>query len=102
LNQSLQQIRDLFASMTPAARITAGLLLAVIGVSLGYLFQDYSHGSMESLLNGDALQSREADRIEAAVAKAGLKDYQRQGNRVLVPRGQKAAYMAAVFDAGAL
>ena len=34
-NQSLAQIRELFASMTPAARITSGLLLGVIVVSFG-------------------------------------------------------------------
>ena len=47
LNQSISQMRDLFASMTPAARITAALLLGVIGVSLAYLFQGYAGGSKE-------------------------------------------------------
>ena len=102
LNQSIAQMRDLFASMTPAARITAALLLGVIGVSLGYLFQGYAGGSKEYLLNGETLTPREADRMEAAIAQAGLSDYERQGNRILVPRGQKAAYLAAVADAGAL
>jgi flagellar M-ring protein FliF len=102
LNQSITQIRDLFASMTPAARITAALLVGVIGVSLAYLFQGYAGGSKEFLFNGEMLQPREADAVESAIAAAGLSDFERQGNRVLVPRGQKAAYLAAVANGGAL
>lgn len=102
LNQSLAQIRDLFASMTPAARITAALLVAVIGVSLGYLFQDYAAGGKEFLFNGEMMQPREVDAMEAAIAKAKLNDYERQGNRISVPRGKKAEYLAAVADGGAL
>jgi flagellar M-ring protein FliF len=102
LNQSIAQIRDLFASMTPAARITAALLLSVIGVSLAYLFQDYTNGSKERLLNGDSITAAEADRMQAAIAQAGLNDAVREGNQILVPRGQTAQYLAAVADAGAL
>ena len=39
LNKAFAQLSDLFRSMTPAARITAGLLLAVVVVSLVYLFR---------------------------------------------------------------
>ena len=39
LNKAIAQLSDLFRSMTPGARITAGLLLAVVVVSMGYLFQ---------------------------------------------------------------
>jgi flagellar M-ring protein FliF len=102
LNQSIAQIRDLFASMTPAARITAALLVGVIGVSLAYLFQGYASGSKEFLFNGEMLQPREADAVEAAFAEGKLNDYERQGNRILVPRGEKGTYMGAVADAGAL
>jgi hypothetical protein len=45
LNQTFEQIRDLFASMTPAARITSALLLGVIVCSMGFLFQGYSDAS---------------------------------------------------------
>jgi hypothetical protein len=90
LNQSIAQIRDLFASMTPAARITATLLLGVIGVSLGYLFQDYTGGAKEFLLNGEEVTTGEANRMQAAISQAGLSDFEREGNQILVPRGQKA------------
>jgi flagellar M-ring protein FliF len=102
LNQSFAQIRDLFASMTPAARITSALLLGVIVVSLGYLFQGYAGASEELLFNGEVLQPREADYVEAAIAEAGLTVMPRQAGRIVVPRGQKTAYLAAIADAGAL
>jgi flagellar M-ring protein FliF len=102
LNQSIAQMRDLFASMTPAARITAALLLAVIGVSLGYLFQGYSSGSKEFLFNGEIMQPSEVHAMEAALAKANLADYERQGGRIRVPAGKKAEYLAAIANEGAL
>lgn len=102
LNQSIVQVRDLFASMTPAARITAVLLLAVIGVSLGYLFQDFSGGAKEQLFHGDTLTAAEANAIQAAIATGGLKGAEREGNQIFVPRGQKDDYLAAIANAGAL
>jgi flagellar M-ring protein FliF len=102
LNQSLAQLRDLFASMTPAARITSALLLGVIVVSLGYLFQGYTGASEELLFNGEILQPRDVVAVQAAVAKAGLEVLPLQAGRIVVPRGQKTAYLAAIADGGAL
>ncbi|MCH8840301.1 MAG: hypothetical protein IH831_06415, partial [Planctomycetes bacterium] len=102
LNQATSQIRELFVSMTPAARVTALLLVGVILVSLGYLFQHHSAGPDDYLFNGEFLPASDVDRAEAAIAQAGLSDYERVGNRLRVPRGHKAEYLAAVADAGAL
>jgi len=102
LNQAVSQIRELMLSMTPAARVTALLLVSVIGVSLGYLFQQHSAGPDDYLFNGEFLPSRDVDRAEAAIAQAKLSGYERVGNRIKVPREKKAAYLAAVADAGAL
>ena len=102
LNQATGQIRELLQSMTPAGRVTAALLLGVIVVSVGYLFQHQSAGPDEYLFNGEFLPGRDIDRAEAAIAQAKLSGYQRIGNRIKVPAGQKAEYLAAVADAGAL
>ena len=101
-NQSLTQVRDVFASMTPAARITSALLAGVIGVSLAYLFQGYAGSPDEYLFGGEFLSASEADRVEQAFAAAGLAGHERDGGRIRVPKAQKAAYLAAVADAGAL
>ena len=102
LNKAIAQLSDLLRSMTPGARITAGLLLAVVVVSVGYLFQHGSTGPDAYLFGGEPISSGQLDRIEAAIAKAGLSDFQREGFRIRVPAGQQAKYLAAVADAGAL
>lgn len=102
MNQSINQLRDLFLSMTPAARITSALLLAVIVVSLGYLFGQHQSGGNEFLFGGQFLKPSDADRVEAAIAQAGLSGYERVGGRIRVPSGQKAEYLAAVANAGSL
>lgn len=102
LNKSIAQLSDLFRSMTPGARITAGLLLAVVVVSMGYLFQHGASGPDAYLFGGEPLPDGELTRVEAAIAKAGLSDYEREGNRIRVPSGQQAKYLAAVADADAL
>ena len=40
--------------------------------------------------------------MTAAFGKAGLNEYEFEGNRIKVPRGKQADYMAALADAGAL
>jgi flagellar M-ring protein FliF len=102
LNKSLAQLGDLFRSMTPGARLTAALLLAVVVVSVGYLFQHGASGPDAFLFGGKALSDGELTSVEAAIAQAGLLGAVREGNRISVPAGQQAAYLAAVADAGAL
>jgi flagellar M-ring protein FliF len=102
LNQAFAQVRDLFLSMTPAARVTSVLLVAVIGVSLGFLVQQQSSGPDEYLFNGEFLAPADADRAEAAIAQAGLNGWSREGNRIRVPRGRMAEFLGAVADADAL
>jgi len=102
LNKSLAQLSDLFRSMTPGARLTAGLLLAVVVVSLGYLFQHTASGPDAFLFGGEPLSDGQLNRVEAAIAQAGLSDFHREGNRIRVPAGQQAKYLAAVADGGAL
>lgn len=102
LNKSLAQVSELFRSMTPGAKMTAGLLLAVVVVSMGYLFRQGTAGPDAYLFGGEPLSDGQLTRAEAAIAQAGLSGYQREGNRIRVPSGQQAAYLAAVADAGAL
>lgn len=102
VNQTINQLRDLFASMTPGARLTAGLLLAVVVVSLGYLVNQGTSGPDVYLFGAEPLTSSQIARMEGAMSQAGLGDYQIEGNHIRVPRGQKATYIAAIADAGEL
>lgn len=101
-NQATGQVRDLMLSMTPAARVTAVLLLGVIGVSLGYLVKHQAASPDDYLFNGEDLSASAVGRAEAAIAKAGLQGYEIVGNRIKVPRNRKSEFLAAVADAGAL
>lgn len=102
LNKSLAQLSELFRSMTPGARVTAGLLLAVVVVSVGYLFRESASGPDAFLFGGAALSDGQLTRVEAAIAQAGLSGAVREGNRIRVPAGQQSKFLAAVADGGAL
>jgi flagellar M-ring protein FliF len=102
LNKGMAQIADLFRSMTPGARITAGLLLAVVVISLAYLSNQQLSGGDAYLLGGQSFSAGEMSAMEAAFGKAGLSAYEVEGSRLRIPRGQQAAYMAALVDHGAL
>jgi len=102
INRSYAQLVELFRSMTPAARVTTGLLLAVIVVSLGYLLTFSFQGSGAYLFGGQEFSERNLQQMEAAFAKAGLKNWKRVGNRLQIPRGQEHAFVAALADSSAL
>ena len=102
LNKALAQLSDLFRSMTPGGRITAGLLLVVAVVSVGYLFQHQVSGGDDYLFGGDSIATPTLQKMEAAFGKAGLNGFTIEGGRVKVPHSQRAAYLAALADAKAL
>ena len=66
------KLAELFRSMSAGTRIATGLLLAVVVVSLVYLFQYQVTGGDEFLLGGRPFTHSELTAIEAAFAKAGL------------------------------
>jgi flagellar M-ring protein FliF len=101
LNKAFAQLSDLLRSMTPGGRITAGLLLVLVVVSLGYLFQHQMSGPDTWLMN-EPVSSSSLDAMVAAFGKANLTSFTVEGGRIRVPHGQQATYMAAAADAGAL
>ncbi len=101
-NKAIAQLSDLFRSMTPGARITAGLLLAVVVISLGYLFRYENSAADAYLMNGEPIPASLLPAMEAAFGKAHLDGYVIEGSKIRVPRGQQATYMAALADAKAL
>lgn len=102
LNRSFAQVRDLFQSMTPGARLTAGLLLVVVVVSLGYLFTYQVSGGDVYLMGGESFSPAELQAMEAAFGKAKLGSYTLEGTKIRIPRGQQAQYLAALVDGNAL
>lgn len=102
LNKSFTQVSDLLKSLSPAARITAGLLLAVVVISVAYLFNHQMVTADSYLMGGKVVDAAMLPEMEGAFAKAGLSDYELEGNRIKVPRHKRDLYMGALVDAGAL
>jgi len=102
LNKAFAQVVDLFRSMTPGARLMAGLLLLVVIVSLGYLFTHDISGPNADLMHGVPISASQLPAMEAAFGKAKLSGYKIEGTQIRVLSGQEAVYMAALADAKAL
>ena len=102
VNKLYAQLSDIFRSMSAGSRLAVGLLLALIVVSLVYLFQYQVVAGDEYLLNGRAFSGAELTAAEAAFAKAGLGKSVIVGNQIRIPRGQKQQYLAAMAESQAL
>ena len=102
LNKAFAQLAELFHSMTPGARITAGLLLVVAVVSLGYLFTYQVAGPDCYLMNGRSFSPSEQRDLEAAFGAENLNTYEFAGTQIRVPRGQRTDFMAAALKHSAL
>jgi flagellar M-ring protein FliF len=102
VNKSYSQVAELFRSMTPAGRITTGLLLAVVVASFMFLFRYRTDQADEYLFGGEPVTQGELVAIEAAFGKANLSNYEILGNKVRVPRLQRATYLAALGEGEAL
>ena len=98
LNKAFAQLNELFRSMTVGARITAALLLVVVTVSLVYLFRYETSSPDLYLMSGKRLSASELTAAELAFGAANLGPYEIEGNRIRVPRGQQARYMAALAE----
>ncbi len=56
----------------------------------------------EYLLGNQSFSDDELNKIESALGKANLRNYERIGNRLKIPTNEKATYVKALADGGAL
>ncbi len=102
LNKAYGQVSELFASLTPAARLTTGLLVAVIAISLMFLFKQQTERADEYLFGARPLTNEELARMTGALSTAELNGWEVEGNRLRVPRGKRHTYIAALVENNAL
>ena len=102
LNNAYGQVSDLFKSMTPTARLTTGLLIAAIAISLIFLFRQQTESADELLFGGRTLTNEEIANMSAALSKADLNGWDTEANRLRVPRGKRHTYIAALVEHNAL
>jgi flagellar M-ring protein FliF len=102
VNQGYAQLVELIRSMSAGTRLATVLLLAIVVVSLAYLYQFQATGGNEYLLGGRGFTQSELTAIEAAFAKSGLRKSEIVGSQIRIPRGQKDQYLAALAEGNAL
>lgn len=102
INRLIEQLNDLFRSMTVGARVTTVLLLAAVVVAAAYLFTGRVAGPEVDLLHGMPVPASHLQAMTAAFGKAKLTNFEIRGTQVFVPRGQESTYMAALAAERAL
>ena len=102
LNRATTQLTELYRSMTPGSRLTAGLLAAVVVLSVGYLSTHQASTPEVDLMHGVPIAASQLPAMEAAFAKANLKSYEIRGTSIHVPRDEAGAYMAALAAGNAV
>ena len=101
LAKAVQQLRELYEGMTPSARIVTALLTTAIVVSLFFLFSYETIGGDTYVYGGQEFSQSDLAAMLTALGQAGLNDAEIVGNRLRVPRTQKAAYINAIAKGGA-
>lgn len=101
VNKNLQQLSQLIQSMSMSARITSGLLLVAIAISLFYLISYRVGGGETYVYGGREFSQSELAAMEEALSKASLNDYEIVGFRMKVPRSKRDEYVRAIAENGA-
>jgi flagellar M-ring protein FliF len=102
LNKSWSEWSERFGRLPASARLlAAGVVLAAM-TSLVYFASRGASSEDVYLLGGQGFSSSEMAAMEAAFGRSKLGGYRIESNRIRVPAGQQAAYMAALADHGAL
>ncbi|MGN6547957.1 MAG: flagellar M-ring protein FliF C-terminal domain-containing protein [Aureliella sp.] len=102
LENYLKQIRDLMMTMTPSARIMAGLMAGTIIVSLGWIVSTQQSSQSEYVLGGQSFSDEQLNKMERALGEAGLRQYERQGNRLKIPTHERDLYVKALAEGNAM
>lgn len=93
---------ELVKSSSPAARASVALLAALVILAIAWAWREQTAAEETFLMGGETFSATQLRDMESAFGKAGLAEYEIDGARIRVPRGQQAKYMAALDEAGAL
>jgi flagellar biosynthesis/type III secretory pathway M-ring protein FliF/YscJ len=102
LNRAFAQLGELAKGMSPGARVTAAGALALVAACTIWLARQRDSAPDVYLMGGESFSAGQLRDMEGAFGKAGLADYEIDSQKVRVPRGQQARYMAALADESAL
>ncbi len=99
LYKTFEQLRDLWKSMTPSARLASGLMAGVIVVSALWLVRGTTEKSDHSLFGGREFTQADIAKMTSAFSQAKLSGWEIVGNRIQVPGLLKHKYLAALAEA---
>ncbi len=102
LNKAWSEWSERFRRLPASARLVAAGVALVAITSLVFVVSRSPSSEDAYLLGGQGFSSSEMAAMEAAFGRAKLPGYRIESNRIRVPAGQQAAYMAALADHGAL
>ena len=94
--QSADQLREAFTAMPMQSRVIAGMLVVAIALGLGMLVRGSTTPSVEPLFGGRTFSEKELDTMEMAFSQAGLRDWNREGRRLLIPVATRNEYLTAL------
>ena len=102
LNKTWQQFGNLYASMTASQRMTLIVIPVMLLAAFAFLlFRDQSSSNV-ALSWGKVYTTEELMRAEETLIQAGLSEFRRVGQRLMVPKGDVDSYNAALVEGGSL
>jgi type III secretory pathway lipoprotein EscJ len=97
-----RQLVELFRAMSPVQRAASGAITAVVLLGFGWLVFRNSGSVLQAASFGKIFASEELALAEQALIGAGLTEFRRDGQRLMVPGHEIDRYNAALVEVDAL
>ncbi|WP_417378845.1 hypothetical protein [Gimesia sp.] len=97
-----QQFSNLFQTMSGSQRAILLSVPLLMMLAFGFLFFRDSKSSYVSLSLGKDFTTEEVIHAEEVLLRAGLTDFSRKGQRIMVPQNEVPRYNAALIEGGGL
>ena len=101
-NNPFEKLATWYATSSRTARIALTVILIAVVLVLVQVSSQNQGTPMCNLLDGCQLRGEEIQRIQLALGRKGLSEFEVVGDQVQVPSAQRAAYLKAISDEGAL
>lgn len=102
LKNTYRQFATLFAAMSPSQRATLFVVPVSIAIAFGYLALRGGGGSYTAASWGKAFTTEQLIAAEETLIRAGLTEFRREGQRIMVPASAVEEYNAALLVDGGL
>lgn len=102
LNRTARQFQDLFSRMTASQRGTLIVVPLLVVAAFAMLLWSQPGASYTALSWGKIFSTEELMKTEQALIQAGLTDFRREGQRIMVPASDSDRYNAALLEFDAM